>query len=115
MQVSEAEPYEENARVTSFILSHLQQMSDNATAPALTYGLLAQRATSLANELKQMVYERLSPFIDPAPECSRIYTSQAWLDLLHEDEVLPWLHELDLAECRKADKTKHKGQPVVRD
>ena len=111
----EADPYKSNLAVTPFILSHLQPMPAIATCHEPSNNTLHQRLSTLPNELRELVYESLAPFVDPSPECSRLFPSQAWLDLLHEDEVLPWLYELDLSECREADAKEHKGQPVVWD
>ena len=90
-------------------------MPAHASSSTPTHHSLAEKVTSLPNELKNIVFKGLSPFIDPSPNCSRIFPPQAWLDLLHSVDVLPWLYDIDLSQCREKNKETHNGQHVIWD
>ncbi|GFF34306.1 contactin [Aspergillus udagawae] len=52
---------------------------------------------ALPTELQDMIYKNLHPFINPKQTCTRSLPSRLWRDLLFNQQILPWLWDLDIS------------------
>ncbi|KAF7166705.1 hypothetical protein CNMCM5623_000249 [Aspergillus felis] len=79
--------------LTQEILSYLQPLPQ----PLQEQSGISLKLAALPTELQDMIYKNLHPFINPEQTCTRSLPSRLWRDLLFNQQILPWLWDLDIS------------------
>lgn len=92
LQVYEASPFP-IPDISSQILMFLQPLSN--TLSSLSSTNMQAKIPHIPEELLQMIFAQLHPFVNPPVECTRNLPPRIWRRLIFYDGLFPWLWDLD--------------------
>lgn len=93
--------------MTDFILSHLKHLTKNSKDElSLAHQSLAKNLQKLPPELLEQIIRALGPLESPPLQCTRLITSEQWTQALLENNLMPYLWDLDAQKVREKLATK---------